>query len=144
MSATYAALRAGIWLASLPPLGLARAVGGGLGRLGLSLDQRHGRIVLDNLRACFPEQDERWIQRTAAACFSHLGQLVLEMPRLVRLSPQAIQAQTRHHGLERLQAARAKGRGVLLLTGHLGNWEWAAVASGPLVGGACLVARPLD
>ncbi len=144
MSASYAALRAAMWLASLPPLGAARALGRYLGRLGLRLDSRHREIVLSNLAASFPEKDQGWVERTAAACFAHLGQVALEIPRLVRLSPREVLARTRHHGLEHLEAAQAKGRGVLLLTGHIGNWEWASLASGLVVKGACLVARPLD
>jgi KDO2-lipid IV(A) lauroyltransferase len=140
----YAALRAGLWLGGLPPLALSRALGRGLGQLTCRLDARHRGIVLDNLRASFPERDEAWVQATARACFTHLGQMALEIPRLVSASPKAILARTRHYGLEHLETTRAKGRGVLLLTGHLGNWEWAAVASGLVVGGACLVARPLD
>jgi KDO2-lipid IV(A) lauroyltransferase len=143
-SPAYAALRAGMWLGGLPPLALARALGRGLGQLAGSLDARHRGIVLDNLRASFPERDEAWLAAMARACFAHLGQVALEIPRLVRSSPEAILARTRHHGLEHLQAALAKGRGVLALTGHLGNWEWAAVATGLVIGGACLVARPLD
>jgi Kdo2-lipid IVA lauroyltransferase/acyltransferase len=122
-NATYAALRAGMWLAALPPLGLARALGRGLGTLAGRLDARHRNIVLGNLRASFPERDEAWVEATARACFAHLGQVALEIPRLVTASPRDILARTRHHGLEHLEAARAKGRGVLALTGHLGNWE---------------------
>jgi KDO2-lipid IV(A) lauroyltransferase len=144
MSASYAALYSLIWLASLPPLGLARATGSALGRLAYRLDARHRSILLDNLSASFPDKDQAWVESTAKACLAHLGKIVAEIPRLVRLSPQAAQARTRHHGLENLAAARAKGKGVLLLTGHIGNWEWSAMSSGHLVKGGYVVARPLD
>lgn len=140
----YHLLHAGAWLASLTPLGLARASGALLGRLGSRLDQRHWDIVTANLRQSFPDKDEDWVRQTALDCYAHLGQVLAELPRVIRLSPRAILEQTRHHGLDHLEAARARGKGVLLLTGHIGNWEWASVASGVIVGGACLVARPLD
>lgn len=144
MNWAYGMLHAGMWLASLPPLGLARALGAGLGRTALRLDARHRGIILDNLRLSFPEREEAWLQATARDCFAHLGQVACEIPRLVRLSPQQVLAKTRQHGLENLEQARALGKGVLLLTGHIGNWEWSAVASGLAIKGACLVARPLD
>ncbi|CAO0823281.1 hypothetical protein DFAR_3610028 [Desulfarculales bacterium] len=108
------------------------------------MDQRHWDIVVANLRVAFPEHDEAWVQAMARACFAHLGQVILELPRLVRLSPQAILERTRHHGLDNLETARALGKGVLMLSGHIGNWEWAYVVSGIIVGGAYGVARPLD
>lgn len=144
MSLAYQALKGAAWLGSLAPLGLTRALGRGLGVLAGRLDARHWGIVTGNLRASFPEQGEAWVEATARACFAHLGRVILEIPRLVRLSPAAILERTRHHGLDNLEAARSLGRGVLLLTGHLGNWEWASVASGLMVGGAAPVARPLD
>jgi KDO2-lipid IV(A) lauroyltransferase len=144
VSLGFQGLRGAAWLGSLWPLGLTRSLGRGLGGLAGHLDQRHWNIVTTNLRASFPQHDEAWVQTTARACFAHLGQVISEIPRLVRLSPQAIAERTRHHGLDNLEAARSLGKGVLTLAGHIGNWEWASVASGVVVGGASSVARPLD
>lgn len=144
MNLAYPALKGAAWLAGLMPLGLARGLGRGLGGLASRLDSRHWGIVTANLAASFPDKNQAWVERTARACFAHLGQVILEIPQLVRLRPEAILERTRHHGLEHLEAARGQGKGLFLLTGHLGNWEWASVASGLLVGGGAPVARPLD
>ncbi|MFZ5587747.1 MAG: lysophospholipid acyltransferase family protein [Thermodesulfobacteriota bacterium] len=144
MSAAFQALRAAVWAASLPPLALRRGLGRLVARLAARLDQRHWGIVTGNLRQSFPEKDAAWVESTARACYAHLAQVVTEIPDLVRLTPAQVLARTRHHGLANLEAARAQGRGVLMLTGHIGNWEWAAQASGLQMGGAALVARPID
>ena len=47
-------------------------------------------------------------------------------------------------GVEHLQRARAAGRGVIAPSSHIGNWEFNAVASVPLVGDVHSIARPLD
>ena len=47
-------------------------------------------------------------------------------------------------GLEHFRAAFAKGKGVLLITGHCGNWELLAVAASYKVTNISVVARPLD
>jgi len=47
-------------------------------------------------------------------------------------------------GVEHMQAARAAGRGVIGPSSHLGNWEFQAIASVPLVGHISMIARPLD
>ena len=144
MSVGFAALKAGVWGLALPPLVWRRAWGRGLASLVARLDRRHWGIVTDNLRQSFPERDQIWVTDTARACFAHLMQVVMEIPDLVRLAPEAVLERTRHHGLDHLEAARAQGKGVLMLTGHFGNWEWAAQATGLVMGGATLVARPID
>ncbi len=145
MSLMDQALRAGVWTLSLAPLGLSRAVGRGLGRMALRLDQRHRNIVLDNLTASFPEHDAAWVEDTARKVFEHVAQVATEIPRLVRLSPEQVFAQTRCHGLDNVHQAKALGKGMILLTGHFGNWEWANVAGAVALGfGALIVARPID
>lgn len=51
----------------------------------------------------------------AAAEFARLPIMVSEIKKMMRI-----------HGEENLRAALAKGRGVILATAHLGNWEYAA------------------
>jgi KDO2-lipid IV(A) lauroyltransferase len=145
MSLAERALRAGVWALSLPPLGLNRAVGRGLGRMAMRLDRRHREIVWANLSASFPEKDAAWVEATARKVFEHIAQVATEIPRLVRLSPGKIAAQARCHGLDNVHNALAKGKGLILLTGHFGNWEWGNVAGAMALGfGALVVARPID
>jgi Kdo2-lipid IVA lauroyltransferase/acyltransferase len=138
-------LKGAVYGLSWPPLGLARAVGRGLGSLSFALDKRHREIVLNNLTASFPDKDQAWVAKTAKACFAHLAQVAAEIPQIVRLSPQAISERARFHGLDNFYEAREQGRGVIGLTGHLGNWEWANVAVVHETGArASAVVRPID
>ena len=47
-------------------------------------------------------------------------------------------------GAERYQRARAKGKGVILITGHFGNWEIHGVAHGYRLGRIHVLARVQD
>ncbi|KPK45810.1 MAG: hypothetical protein AMK74_02345 [Nitrospira bacterium SM23_35] len=47
-------------------------------------------------------------------------------------------------GIEHLQAARAKGKGVLLITGHCGNWELLALSASVRFSPISIVARPVN
>jgi KDO2-lipid IV(A) lauroyltransferase len=95
-----------------------------LGR-GLWKYYRRGRKrALDNLRASFPERSEQWIWQTGRRSFEHIVMLaidVLFMPRLVKRNNWREYSQFRN--AERLKWLIKEGRGVLMLTGHYGNFE---------------------
>jgi KDO2-lipid IV(A) lauroyltransferase len=50
----------------------------------------------------------------------------------------------RYSGLENFQSALARGRGVLVATAHLGNWEFSAYAHALMTAPMHVVVRPLD
>jgi KDO2-lipid IV(A) lauroyltransferase len=87
------------------------------------------QVVLDNLRRVYGDTaDEAEITRLAQAHYGHLGRLLWEflwypwLPRAHKL------AMVRVEGLDDLLAAHAQGKGVLILTGHFGNFEVATSA----------------
>jgi KDO2-lipid IV(A) lauroyltransferase len=120
------------------------ALGRRLGRLWGSLDGRHLAIAADNLRRAFPEWDEARVQATARGVYAHFGTILLDLLWMEGRSVEALLALADHEGVEHVQAARAAGRGVLCPSAHLGNWEFQAIASVPLVGHISMIARPLD
>jgi KDO2-lipid IV(A) lauroyltransferase len=60
--------------------------------------------------------------------FRNLGQMVMEVMYTPALTPSNIQQYVSISGSEHLQAALRLGHGVVLLTAHMGNWEWMAAA----------------
>lgn len=87
------------------------------------------RIVLSNLRRVFGDAvPEAEITRLAQAHYAHLASLVAEFLRFPFLSPKQRAASVRVDNIEAILRAAARGKGVLLLTGHFGNWEVATVA----------------
>lgn len=90
-----------------------------------------------NLAWAFPERSAAWRARVARASYVHLGREGVATFRLAGMDAAAVRARTSVEGMEDVQAALATGRGVVLVTGHIGNWE---------LGGAALAARgvPLD
>lgn len=102
---------------------LGRRVGRLLHRTGIRRD-----TVESNLRLAFPEKDEKWINATMLRAYEHLGREAAAMMRLSRLDPAAVVERTVTFGWDQLEEALSLGKGVLLVTGHYGNWEIAAAS----------------
>lgn len=84
------------------------------------------RVVLSNIKQVFGESlsDAQQI-RLAQAFYSHLLTSVKEMFCLRLMSEQQVRDRVEVKGHERLLDVAAQGKGVLVLTGHFGNWEFA-------------------
>ena len=143
-SIIYWLLHSLLWLLSLMPLKVARAIGRFLGRIFRSLDKKHRRIVRDNLTRAFPEKDAAWIEKTGKACFEHLGQVIMEIPYLLRWPHDRLLDHLRMHGVHHIYDALKKNKGLLTLTGHIGNWEWVGALMSVFAQPGCVVARPID
>ncbi|CAG0961226.1 Lipid A biosynthesis lauroyltransferase [Burkholderiales bacterium] len=86
-------------------------------------------VVMENLRRVYGGRvDEAEIERLAQMHYAHLARLLAEFVRFRWLSPAGKAAIVRVENLELLRAVHARGKGVLILTGHFGNWEVATIA----------------
>jgi KDO2-lipid IV(A) lauroyltransferase len=86
-------------------------------------------VVLGNLRRVFAEVlPEPELRRLAQAYYAHFISFFIEMVRLPFMSALRRKNWIRVENMEAPIRAHAKGRGLLLLTGHFGNWEAATVA----------------
>jgi KDO2-lipid IV(A) lauroyltransferase len=107
------------WLIARLPLGAIAKIGDVLGWLVYTFGASRRRITQTNLQLCFPDLTAAEREGLARASFTHTALGALEA-LLVWLNPgrRDIAARTEVHGLENLNAARALGRGVVLLGGH--------------------------
>ncbi|MEA2561633.1 MAG: Kdo2-lipid lauroyltransferase/acyltransferase [Acidobacteriota bacterium] len=126
------------------PRSTALAFGRTLGRLGWALSRRDRRRSLDHLSPAFPGLSEEKRRRIARQAFLHQGMNAAELLHLLRRDAEEILPHLEIQGWENVEAARATGRPILVLTGHCGNWELIAVPT--RAGGYPLaaIARPLD
>jgi len=86
------------------------------------------QVVLDNLRRVYDTVDAGEIERLAQAHYGHLGRLLWEFVWFPWLPRQRRLAMVRVENVDALLAAHAQGKGVLILTGHFGNFEVATAA----------------
>jgi KDO2-lipid IV(A) lauroyltransferase len=121
--AQYAALRAVIG-----SLGFKRAseLGGRLGLLGYSPFGIRKRVVERQIEAAFPEWDRARVQRTARAAYESLGRTTIETAILPRYEKDTIlELFNPCPTWNVVEDAMAEQKGVILVAGHLGNWELA-------------------
>ncbi|HXY53786.1 MAG TPA: lysophospholipid acyltransferase family protein [Nitrospirota bacterium] len=107
------------------PYRLGVWTGGILGFMAFYVLPRERKRALQHLTLVFQDKGDAWIRSTARRSFMHLGKglfevMLMDRGRLARIID--------FRGEEKLQEVNAKGRGIVYVTGHIGNWELMAGA----------------
>ncbi len=126
------------------PLPLARLESRLLAALLRLLVPRLVKIARRNLSMALPELDPARREAILRGAYESLGRSLLVFARFPRLTRGNIDDWIRYEGFEHFARAHQAGRGVLFLTGHLGNWELSALAQGLYGYPMHMVVRPLD
>jgi len=116
-----------VWLAvrvlGVLPRGLAREIGAAVGALAYRGLGRLRKVGLRNLALAFPEKTEAEREAILRLVYRNLGYLLAEFCEMPGYTAEGASRFIRYDGLENYVRARDKGKGVLVLTGHLGAWE---------------------
>jgi len=130
----YALFRVVATVLGALPERIALALGAALGWLGGCVLRVRRADVDRHLARSFSDRSAAWRRWVARASYAHLGREAVSTFRVTSRGPEEVVARTTMVGFAAFQAAVAEGRGVILVTGHLGNWE---------IGGAAFSARGL-
>ena len=117
--------RSGFWFGSLLFAGL----------------KKRRQVAIENVRLAFPHLSEAATRQIARRSVQNAAMTLFEFVRMASATPQEIAEYASWDGLEHILGALEKGRGAILLTAHLGNWELMgalAAQSFPIT----VVARP--
>ena len=109
----------------------AAAVPGGTSWFALSRAQR--RAALDNYAAVLgldPADPE--VARVARHAFQNYGRMLMDFLLLGSLTPQELVQRVSVQGLDELDAALARGRGVIMAVPHMGSWDMAGAFAGAI------------
>jgi Kdo2-lipid IVA lauroyltransferase/acyltransferase len=110
------------------PRGLARATGVAVARLAWWLRPPLRRAAEFNLRLAFPNWGTAERRRVTRAMVRNIGWMAGEFAQFPRYTRERVEEFVLLDGYENYAAAAAAGRGVLVLTGHIGAWELAPFA----------------
>jgi KDO2-lipid IV(A) lauroyltransferase len=115
-----------VWLL---PLGVARYLGSLLGWKAYRIFRIRRRVSVDNVKRSLPyATSDDAADRIACASYMRLGQSMMEFVSMERMSAEAIRAMVQFESFAPFDEALAEGRGAVLFSGHIGNWELGAAA----------------
>lgn len=120
----YGSIRAILAFLGLLPVEKAGRLGEAFGALAFAMARGERRKALETIGTAFPELPERERLEMARRCFRHLGRCAFEMACFRQIDG-ALEAWVDWPKREQelFRDAAERGRGVVLVTGHVGNWE---------------------
>jgi KDO2-lipid IV(A) lauroyltransferase len=108
------------------------------------LGTKNRLITLHNLQRSFPEKDIKEIFRITKGVYRHFAIVAAEFFDMPYVNRKNIHEWVEVEGLENYQAAIARGKGVLSIVAHFGNWELMTIAVPIFLKPMYIVYRPLD
>jgi KDO2-lipid IV(A) lauroyltransferase len=105
------------------PRPVARLLAGLLAMATYLCFGRLRQVGVRNLTMALPELSPKARKKILKGVYIHLGWQLVEFCRMTRYTPENTRNWMRTEGLEHYVGAKARGKGVLIITGHLGAWE---------------------
>ena len=102
------------------------------------------KVAARNLSMTLPELSNAEARRITDGVFRTVGRMLVALARFPSIDKSNVGEWISYEGLENYQAAKRKGRGVLIATAHLGNWEFSAFAHALMTEPMNVMVRPLD
>lgn len=125
------------------PIDGASSIGAWIGR-NLVAPTPLSRRAAANLRQAFPEKNEAEIREIVTAMWDNLGRVMGEYPHLDEIHWRGPEARIELTGIENVEAAKARGKGFIILSGHLANWEIMPIVGREYGFTGAVVVRPAN
>jgi KDO2-lipid IV(A) lauroyltransferase len=140
----YAAAWPFIKILGILPRPLARAAAISLAQVVYLLHPRLRKVGMRNLAMAFPEKSDAERARILRGEFTSLGRQLAEVCQLPSYTLENVEKVVVYDGFEHYEQAKARGKGVLFLTGHFGAWELSAFSHSLHGHWMHIVIRPMD
>lgn len=135
---------------ALMPAATIDRLGSMLGSLIARMLPKRRSIVMENMVHALPYLQghplwtlpDRDIRLLAEETFQNLGRSLMEICRLYHGQGDQLIARIELRGREHYEAARNRGKGTIVFSGHCGNWELMALSLSRIFGDGVVVAKP--
>jgi KDO2-lipid IV(A) lauroyltransferase len=124
----YAAAWLGVKSLGLLPRPAARFAGARFAAAAYALRRPLRRAAMFNLSLAFPDWSDAKRKRVIHGMIQQIGWMAAEFSQFPKYTRENIQKIVVLDGFENFDAARRRGKGVLLVTGHMSAWELAPFA----------------
>jgi len=115
-----------LWCIPLKP---ALWMGRRMGDIVYYANLKRRMIAYANLKAAFPERTQYELKKINRAHFENLGMNVIELLKLPFMAKDFLKGRVKLENADRIKSSLEKGKGVIVLTAHFGNWEIASLAA---------------
>ena len=110
------------------PLRAGYAIAAFLSIIKYYVSPRDRKAVINNLKKILPVCEHKKINSYAKEVFINFGKYLVEFFRFSLIQKENLDSIVKIKGLQHVDKALKKGRGVVVLTAHMGNWELGGVA----------------
>ncbi|MBU1870277.1 MAG: lysophospholipid acyltransferase family protein [Candidatus Omnitrophica bacterium] len=125
----YLLYRIGQFIALAVPLNIGYAIAGFIADVRGMVAREDKKAVTGNLKTIFPEKSDNEIEKLRIQMFRNFSKYLVDFFRFQKLNKDFIEKNVRIENSCFLDEAIAKGKGVIILTAHLGNWELGGVVA---------------
>ena len=133
-SIVYYLIKAISFMFVILPSSFALWIGRMIGKFGYCLAFKGKGIAYNNLRIAFSEtKSDQEIRQILKDCYEHYGQNIVELARLPLTGKTGYEKIVRLEGKEHIDQAIQRGKGVIFLAIHSGNWELSSLV-GSMIG----------
>jgi len=130
-SIIFSAVKGVAALVRLLPIGVALYLGKAVGTAGYYLSaSKRKKIAYNNLRIAFcATKSDAEIRQILKKTYQNFGQNIAELFRLPLVAQRGYKKFVTVEGLANVEEAAKRGKGVIYLSFHFGNWELSSVAA---------------
>ncbi len=132
------------WLVERLPRRLGYALAVAVARVAFLFARNARASLIHNLETAMPELSGRELRRIARLNFRNHSKAYADLMRLPVARVEDLRHLLHAEGVEHLEAARARKRGVLVISAHMGSWEVAAAIWSATVAPVSLFAEELE
>lgn len=124
----YLLYKIGAFIAVRLPLRLAYRLAAALAILYSLFARKDNAILTANLKAVFPDKRPPEIRSIRQGVFKNFTKYLVDFFRFPLLNKENVHRMIRIENLNYIDQALAKGKGAIILTAHIGNWELGGIA----------------
>ena len=123
-------LRCTGYVSAVLSISMLQKAGALLGKILMSLSSKRVAITLENIEKAFPEKNSISKQKILKESYANLGIVLLEIASMYFLRNEQVAKRMTFRNISLIHDILKRGKGIVIISGHLTNWEFLAFTAG--------------